>query len=82
MSTLTVQCGWNSGRIDPARLRLFQGILECISGTAQTPKGAGRLVRPKWQRPEGYRYTRGEIEYVASNRDIDPRGNPIRRMRV
>ena len=35
------------GRIDAARLQLFQEILGCVSGTAQTPEITNQLVRPK-----------------------------------
>src|SRR6267154_5095474 len=34
-------------RIDAARLQLFEQILGCVSGTAQTPEVTSHLVRPK-----------------------------------
>ena len=62
-------------RIDAARLQLFQEILGCVSRMAQTPRGYEPTLCDLSDRElMDIGTTRGEIDYVASNRDIDPRG--------
>jgi len=62
-------------RIDAARLQLFQEILGCVSGKAQTPEATSRLLCDLSDRElMDIGTTRGEIDYVVSNRGIDPRG--------
>jgi hypothetical protein len=51
----------------------LEDILECISGVAQTQKLRTQLCRPDRQRACDIGVTRGEIDYVASHRGIDPR---------
>ena len=64
-----VQQGWADGRIDPARLQLLQEILG-----RKRQRLPATLCDLSDRELMDIGTTRGEIDYVASNRGIDPEG--------
>src|SRR5260221_2046187 len=61
-------------RVDAPRLQLLEELLGSVSGTAQRQRLRADLSCLNDFELQDIGISRGEIDYVASNRSIDPRG--------